>query len=117
MRLRLPKAHPGYSPSGGSAERLARELPAHRAPDSILPSAPVSTTRVFDHRARTARDAPPARGAYFDAFPLLSSTLSSTIRRIRSVGRGRPRGNCAEPFPLLNGLSSSLNASIPLGAG
>ena len=117
MRLRLPKARPGYSPSGGGAERFARELPAHRAPDSILPSAPVSTTRLFEPRARLAPEAPPASGRYFEALPVLSSTLNSTIRRIRSVGRGRPSGNCAEPFPLLNGLSSSLNASIPLGTG
>ncbi len=44
---------------------------------------------------------PPVVRAHVGALPVFSCTLNSTIRRIRSVGKGRPRGNCTEPFPLL----------------
>ena len=46
-------------------------------------------------------DAQAAHNPYFEALRVFSSTLNSTIRRIRSVGSGWPSGNCAEPFPLL----------------
>ena len=83
-----------------------------------------STTRVW-RSAPEVRDAAgsptcasqPARRLYFAARAVFSSTRYSTIRRIRSMGMGRSRGNWTEPLPRLNDLSSSSNACIPLGIG
>ena len=64
---------------------------------------------------------PPGRDAAPPGYPAVrfrfSATRNSTIRRMRSTGRGSPSGNCAEPLPLLYGASSSANAVIALGIG
>jgi len=59
-------------------------------------------------------------GAYrffLKGLPPFSRTRNSTIRRIRLVGRGWPRGNCTEPFPVLCRASSYWNAPIPRDVG
>src|SRR5450759_2797377 len=65
-----------------------------------------------DSRAHCTHPAVPYR-----VLRAFSSTLKATMRRMRSTGNGLSIGNCAEPFPLLYGSSSSLNASTPLGVG
>ena len=88
-RIELPAqpAAPGLRPdrdrrAAGVRHRSAA-LPAVRAGEISAPRHPL------------------ARGPHFDARPVFSSTLNSTMRRIRSLGIGRFRGNCTEPLPCL----------------
>jgi len=84
--------------SGGSFQRYTR---ARGSAGGVRSTCPVRVQGDARGGVTAAHGAPPARGPYCEALPLFSATLSSTIRRIRSVGSGRPRGNCTEPFPLL----------------
>jgi hypothetical protein len=92
--------------TSSNARRAGFPLPGgtSRAVQSVVIMMPFKPSGGFSgcpKILRSTRRSANARDLYFAALPMFSATLNSTIRRIRSVGSGCPRGNCTEPFPFL----------------
>ena len=91
-----PVRSPLLTPSWWRELRISRCAPLRGLPFPCVGKTPGLADR---HMGLADRHSP--GDSYFAALPVFSPTLNSTIRRIRSVGKGLPRGNCTEPFELL----------------